>query len=151
MEIDIDINESQESFKSSENSQSSSISGKITKKNTIKQKKDAKSQGQLSKKDKKSLPRKSQPKNKLPIVNIEQILYNQRSITRLMKNIFKRILDINCTNQSYELFLEKLSPTDFKFYDNQFPPNLNSLIKGCKNSQTQNTNIYSVYQPFYHL
>ena len=35
MEIDIDINESQESFKSSENSQSSSISGKITKKNTL--------------------------------------------------------------------------------------------------------------------
>ena len=143
MEIDIDINESQESFKSSENSQSSSISGKITKKNTIKQKKDLKSQGQLSKKEKKSIPRKSKPKNKLPIVNIEQILYNQRSITRLMKNIFKRILDVNCTNQSYELFLEKLSPTDFKFYDNQFPPNLNSLIKGCKNSQTQNTNIYS--------
>ena len=143
MEIDIDINESQESFKSSENSQSASISGKITKKNTIKEKKDLKSQGQLSKKEKKSIPRKSKPKNKLPIVNIEQILYNQRSITRLMKNIFKRILDVNCTNQSYELFLEKLSPTDFKFYDNQFPPNLNSLIKGCKNSQTQNTNIYS--------
>ena len=94
MEIDIDINESQESFKSSENSQSSSISGKITKKNTLKQKKDLKSQGQLSKKEKKSIPRKSQPKNKLPIVNIEQILYNQRSITRLMKNIFKRILNI---------------------------------------------------------
>ena len=55
-----------------------------------------------------------------------------------MKNIFRRILDINCTNQSFNLFLEKLSPTDYKYYDNQFPPNLNSLIKGCRQIKKDN-------------
>ena len=61
-----------------------------------------------------------------------------------MKNIFRRILDVNCTNQSYNLFLEKLSPTDYKFYDNLFPPNLNSLIKGYKANKNNNLNNNSI-------
>lgn len=146
--MEIDIDESQESFKSSQNSQSSSVTGKITKKNTLKQKKDSKNsknQGQLSKKEKNSnITKPAQQKNKFPSVNIQNILYNQRSITRLMKNIFRRILDVNCTNQSYNLFLEKLSPTDYKFYDNLFPPNLNSLIKGYKANKNNNLNNNSI-------
>ena len=139
MELNLDESQKVSSFKSSENSLSSSVSGKITIKNTVKQK-EQKNQTQISKKEKGNLSKPIQPKNKLPQVNIENILYNQRSITQLMKNIFRRILDVNCTNQSYNLFLEKLSPTDFKFYDNQFPPNLNSLIKGYQN-QNLNNNI----------
>ena len=136
--MEIDLDDSQQSFKSSENSLSSSISANNSIKNEIPPKKEQKNQQQLSRKEKGSISKPSQPKNKLPQVNLENILYNQRSITKLMKNIFRRILDVNCTNQSFNLFLEKLSPTDFKFYDNQFPPNLNSLIKGCKKLKNDN-------------
>ena len=140
--MELNLDDSQQSFKSSENSITSSISGKMTIKNAIKQK-EQKNQAQISKKEKVNLSKPTQQKNKLPQVNIENILYNQRSITQLMKNIFRRILDVNCTNQSYNLFLEKLSPTDFKFYDNLFPPNLNSLIKGYQN-QSFNDNFNSI-------
>ena len=136
--MELDLDESQQSFKSSENSLSSSVSVNNTIKNDINPQKEEKNQQQLSKKEKGSLSKPSKPKNKLPQVNLENILYNQRSITKLMKNIFRRILDINCTNQSFNLFLEKLSPTDYKYYDNQFPPNLNSLIKGCRQIKKDN-------------
>ena len=141
--MELDLDESQESFKSSQNSLSSSISGQQTIKNSTKIRKGEKKSTHVSKKDKNNLPKPIQQKNKLPQVNLENILYNQRSITKLIKNIFRRILDVNCTNQSYNLFLEKLSTTDFKFYDNQFPPNLNSLIKGCQQYQNLNININS--------
>ena len=136
--MELNLDDSQQSFKSSENSLSSSISGKITHKKTEKPNKEQKKQLQISKKEKGNLSKLSQQKNKLPQVNLENILYNQRSITKLMKNIFRRILDVNCTNQSFSLFLDKLAPTDFKYYDNQFPPNLNSLIKGYKNFKNEN-------------
>ena len=138
--MELNLDDSQQSFKSSENS-FSSVSGKISKRNTLKTKKDQKNETQISKKEKGNAPKPIVQKNKFPQVNIANILYNQRSITKLMKNIFRRILDVNCTKQSYDLFLEKLSPTDFKFYDNLFPPNLNSLIKGYKKYDNQNTNI----------
>ena len=57
-----------------------------------------------------------------------------------MKEVFSRVLYINNPIQSYHLFYEKLSTTDFKFYDNQFPPNLNSLIKGYKYPQKNEKN-----------
>ena len=136
--MELDLDESQQSFKSSENSLSSSVSVNNAVKNDIKPQKDEKNHQQLSKKEKGSLLKPFKLKNKLPQVNLENILYNQRSITKLMKNIFRRILDVNCTNQSFNLFLEKLSPTDYKYYDNQFPPNLNSLIKGCKQIKKDN-------------
>ena len=130
--MELDLDESQQSFKSSENSLSSSVSVNNTIKNDINPQKEEKNQQQLSKKEKGSLSKPSKPKNKLPQVNLENILYNQRSITKLMKNIFRRILDINCTNQSFNLFLEKLSPTDYKYYDNQFPPNFNKRMQADK-------------------
>ena len=143
MELNLDESQKVSSFKSSENSLSSSSSKKISKNNTLKSKKGQKNQNQISKKEKGNLSNPIPQRNKLPQVNIENILYNQRSISQLMKNIFRRILDVNSTNQSYSLFLEKLSPTDFKFYDNQFPPNLNSLIKGSKKTQNENIMINS--------
>ena len=136
--MELDLDESQQSFKSSENSLSSSVSVNNAVKNDIKPQKDEKNHQQLSKKEKGSLLKPFKLKNKLPQVNLENILYNQRSITKLMKNIFRRILDVNCTNQSFNIFLENLSPTDYKYYDNQFPPNLNSLIKGCKQIKKDN-------------
>ena len=143
MELNLDESQKVSSFKSSENSLSSSSSKKISKNNTLKSKKGQNNQNQISKKEKGNLSNPIPQRNKLPQVNIENILYNQRSISQLMKNIFRRILDVNSTNQSYSLFLEKLSPTDFKFYDNQFPPNLNSLIKGSKKTQNENIMINS--------
>ena len=141
--MEIHLEESQQSFKSSENSQSSSLKlsrKNSTKKATLRKEKEQKKQTQISKKEKNNTKSIQQAKN-LPQVNLQKILYDQRSITKLMKNIFQRILNINCINQSYTLFLEKLSPTEFKFYDNQFPPNLNSLIKGYQKNKNQNANI----------
>ena len=142
--MEMDLEESQQSFKSSENSQSSSIKlsrKNSTKKPTLRKEKEQRKQTQISKKEKNNNTKSIQQAKNLPQVNLQKILYDQRSITKLMKNIFQRILNINCINQSYSLFLEKLSPTEFKFYDNQFPPNLNSLIKGYQKNKNQNTNI----------
>ena len=132
--MELNLDDSQQSFKSSENSITSSISGKMTIKYAIKQK-EQKNQAQISKKEKVNLSKPTQQKNKLPQVNIENILYNQRSINQLMKNIFRRILDVNCTNQSYNLFLEKL----LKGYQNQsFNDNFNSIKKANTNDITDN-------------
>ena len=138
--MELDLDDSPQSFKSSENS-FSSASIKLSRKNSIKPKKEQKNETQISKKEKGNINKPIFQKKEFPQVNIANILYNQRSITKLMKNIFRRILDVNCTKQSYDLFLEKLSPTDSKFYDNQFPPNLNSLIKGYKKNENQNGKI----------
>ena len=70
--MELDLDDSQQSFKSSENALSSSVSGKITIKNTVKQK-EQKNQTQISKKEKGNLSKPIQPKNKLPQVNIENI------------------------------------------------------------------------------
>ena len=151
--MELHLDESQESFRSSQNSQSSSLN--LSKKNSIKKvptkknkEKEQKNNSQISKKEKEKEKEKNKiskpvctPSNNLPQVNLQHILYDQRSISKLMKNIFQRILNVNCINQSYALFLEKLSPTEFKFYDNQFPPNLNSLIKGYQKNKNQNINV----------
>ena len=63
-------------------------------------------------------------------LNLEKILLNQDSLTNLVKNIFHRILKTNSVYQSYNDIHKVLLQTKTKFYDDLFPPNINSLIKG---------------------
>ena len=62
-------------------------------------------------------------------LNLEKILLNQDSLTNLVKNIFHRILKTNSVYQSYNDIHKVLLQTKTKFYDDLFPPNINSLIK----------------------
>ena len=62
-------------------------------------------------------------------LNLEKILH-QDSLTNLMKNIFHRILKTNSIDQSYNDMHKYLLQKKTKFYDDLFPPNINSLIKG---------------------
>ena len=78
-------------------------------------------------------------------LNLEKIVLNQDSLTNLVKNIFHRILKTNSVYQSYNDIHKVLLQTKTKFYDDLFPPNINSLIKGYhpknfykKNSSTKN-------------
>ena len=78
-------------------------------------------------------------------LNLEKIVLNQDSLTNLVKNIFHRILKTNSVYQSYNDIHKVLLQTKTKFYDDLFPPNINSLIKGYhpknfykKNSNTKN-------------
>ena len=136
-----------DSFNSSENFDSSSFTQKISKKSSFQSKaenvsKENNNNNNINSNNNNTLNKINQPNtnltNKNISINIENVLENQKSIAKLMKNIFTRVLYINNTNQSYDLFMEKLSNTDFKFYDNQFPPNLNSLIKGYKSPINNN-------------
>ena len=63
-------------------------------------------------------------------LNLEKILLNRESLTNLVKNIFHRILKTNSVYQSYNDIHKVLLQTKTKFYDDLFPPNINSLIKG---------------------
>ena len=63
-------------------------------------------------------------------LNLEKILLNQDNLANLMKNIFHRILKTNSVYQSYNDIHKILLQTKTKFYDDLFPPNINSLIKG---------------------
>ena len=63
-------------------------------------------------------------------LNLEKILLNHDSLTNLVKNIFHRILKTNSVYQSYNDIHKVLLQTKTKFYDDLFPPNINSLIKG---------------------
>ena len=144
------LNDSADTFKSSENFDSSSFTKKISKNSSYqsiqKNNKNENNEKNDNTNNNINITNKIQQQNtnltnnKNISINIGNILENKKSIAKLMKNIFTRVLYINNTLQSYELFLDKLSPTDFKFYDNQFPPNLNSLIKGYKSSSKNNKN-----------
>ena len=87
-------------------------------------------------------------------LNLEKILINQNSFTKLIKNIFQRILKTNSVYQSYNDIHKVLLQTKTKFYDDLFPPNINSLIKGYhsnkyprKNSKkTLGETIYKEYK-----
>ena len=63
-------------------------------------------------------------------LNLEKILINQNSFTKLIKNIFQRILKTNSVYQSYHDMHKNFLQSKAKFLDEQFPPNINSLIKG---------------------
>ena len=63
-------------------------------------------------------------------LNLEKILINQNSFTKLIKNIFQRILKTNSVYQSYHDMHKNFLQSKTKFLDEQFPPNINSLIKG---------------------
>ena len=76
-------------------------------------------------------------KNSL-FLNLEKILINQDSLANLMKNIFHRILKTNSVEQSYNDIHKILLQTKTKFYDDLFPPNINSLIKGYHPSKSTN-------------
>ena len=136
-----------DSFNSSENFDSSSFTKKISKKSSFQSKaenasKEINNNNNINSNNNNTLNKINQQNtnltNKNISINIENVLENQKSIAKLMKNIFTRVLYINNSNQSYDLFMEKLSNTDFKFYDNQCPPNLNSLIKGYKSPINNN-------------
>ncbi len=72
-------------------------------------------------------------------LNLEKIL-NQDSLTNLMKNIFHRILKTNSIDQSYNDMHKYLLQKKTKFYDDLFPPNINSLIKGYHPSKNHGKN-----------
>ena len=69
-------------------------------------------------------------------LNLEKILINQNSFTKLIKNIFQRILKTNSVYQSYQEMHKNFLQTKTKFLDEQFPPNINSLIKGYHPTKT---------------
>ena len=75
-------------------------------------------------------------------LNLEKILTNQNSFTNLIKKIFHRILKTNSSYQSFQEMHKTLLQTKTKFLDDQFPPNINSLIKGyqtkSKNEKNKN-------------
>ena len=147
------LNDSKDTFKSSENFDSSSFTKKVSKKSLFHSENNENENNNNDTKNNtdNNLPNKNQYQNSLNkiynksiSIKFENILEDQKSVAKLMKNIFTRVLYINNPGQSYNLFLEKLSSTDSKFYDNQFPPNLNSLIKGYKspfNDVKNNNNI----------
>ena len=134
------LNDSRDTFKSSENFDSSYFTKKVSKKssnqskqnNSFNDNNENNNNPDVNISNKIQHQQQSNKTNKNISINIENILENEKSITKLMKNVLSRVLYINNPIQSYHLFYEKLSQTDFKFYDNQFPPNLNSLIKGYK-------------------
>ena len=147
------LNDSQDTFKSSENFDSSSFTKKISKNSSYQSLKKNNKNENNDKNDyniNNNLTNKIQQQNtnitnnKNISINIENILENKKTIAKLMKNILTRVLYINNPSQSYDLFLGKLSQTEFKFYDNQFPPNLNSLIKGYKSPSKNEKNKISL-------
>ena len=69
-------------------------------------------------------------------LNLEKILINQNSFTNLIKKIFHRILKTNSSFQSFQEMHKTLLQTKTKFLDDQFPPNINSLIKGYHNTKS---------------
>ena len=73
-------------------------------------------------------------------LNLEKILLNQDSLANLMKNIFHRILKTNSVDQSYNDIHRILLHTKTKFFDDLFPPNINSLIKGYHHKKFRNKN-----------
>ena len=156
------LNDSKDTFKSSENFDSSSYTKKISKKSLFQSHQNTENnENENNNNEIKNNIDTNQKQNQNSInkiinknisIKFENILEDQKSITKLMKNIFTRVLYINNPSQSYNLFLEKLSSTDSKFYDNQFPPNLNSLIKGYKSpfnniKNNFNNNINIVQSP----
>ena len=73
-------------------------------------------------------------------LNLEKILLKQDSLTNLIKNIFHRILKTNSVYQSYNDIHKILLQTKTKFYDDLFPPNINSLIKGYHSNKYSKKN-----------
>ena len=77
-------------------------------------------------------------------LNLQKILFNQNSFTKLIKNIFQRILKSNSIYQSYNDLHKNFLQTKSKFLDEIFPPNINSLIKGYHSiNKTKNKKINS--------
>jgi len=72
-------------------------------------------------------------------LNLEKILINQNSFTNLIKNIFYRILKTNSVNQSYNEMHKNFIQAKTKFFDELFPPNINSLVKGYHSTNKPKT------------
>ena len=63
-------------------------------------------------------------------LKVGTILSDKKNVSKILKHIFKKIMDINKINQSYNEILKEINHTNQKFFDEQFPPNENTLIKG---------------------
>ena len=63
-------------------------------------------------------------------LKVGTILSEKKNVSKILKHIFKKIMDINNINQSYNEILKEINNTNQKFFDEQFPPNENTLIKG---------------------
>ena len=71
-------------------------------------------------------------------LNFAEFMQKKKNLMQTMKIIFKRILSNNSINQNFTSISEHLKQLKDKFFDNQFPPNENSLIKGFKLSSFKN-------------
>ena len=69
-------------------------------------------------------------KNDILQLKVGTILSEKKNVSKILKHIFKKIMDINNINQSYNEILKEINNTNQKFFDEQFPPNENTLIKG---------------------
>ena len=69
-------------------------------------------------------------------LKVGNFIGEKQHLTKIIKSIFKNILKKN-SNKNYKNILEDLNKTNSKFYDNEFPPNINSLIKGYNKTKNQ--------------
>ena len=73
-------------------------------------------------------------------LKVGNFLTDHNNTPRMIKYIFANILRKSSAIQNYKLILNELIKTNKKFYDNQFPPNQNSLIKGFNYFQVSKYN-----------
>ena len=71
-------------------------------------------------------------------LNFAEFMQKKKNLMQTMKIIFKRILSNNSINQNFNSISQHLKQLKDKFFDNQFPPNENSLIKGFKLAKFKN-------------
>ena len=77
-------------------------------------------------------------------LKVGNFLTDHNNTPRMIKYIFANILRKSSVIQNYKLILNELIKTNKKFYDNQFPPNQNSLIKGFNYFQVNKFNIEKI-------
>ena len=80
-------------------------------------------------------------------LKVGNFINEKNNLTKIIKNIFKTIIEKN-TEKNYKEILMSLEKSNKKFYDSEFPPNLNSLIKGYNikpNNNIEKINFHKKY------
>ena len=70
-------------------------------------------------------------------LKVGNFIGEKQNLSKILKNIFKNILEKN-SQKKYNEILQELKNSNKKFYDNEFPPNINSLIKGYNKKPKSN-------------